>query len=176
MRINPLVLFSPLFLFSPFSPAFAQQPGLDIQSYHFRIDLPDTGTTIKGLASVFFTTSRGYDDTLRLDLVGMTVRRVFDINTMRTIPHRYDGQVIRIPTRRLAQGRRRGVVVEYRGQPRDGLIIRRNARGAMSAFGDNWPNRARYWLPTVDHPSDKARVLWSIREPPGWRGTANFPE
>ena len=86
MRINPLVLFSPLFLFSPFSPAFAQQPGLDIQSYHFRIDLPDTGTTIKGLASVFFTTSRGYDDTLRLDLVGMTVRRVFDINTMRTIP------------------------------------------------------------------------------------------
>jgi aminopeptidase N len=84
--------------------------------------------------------------------------------------------VLHIPTRRLTQGRGRGVVVEYRGRPRDGLIIRRNARGAMSAFGDNWPNRARYWLPTVDHPSDKARVLWSIRVPPGWRGTANMPE
>ena len=29
-------------------------------------------------------------------------------------------------------------------------------------FGDNWPDRARQRLPTVDHPSDKATVRWQV--------------
>jgi len=160
-------------------PLRGQQPSVDILAYHFRIDIPDTGTTIRGLGSVFFEPRAGWDDTLRLDLVGMSVRRVFDVNTLRLLPIRYDGRMLKVVIRgaraRPPSGRR-GVVVEYSGSPRDGLIIRDNARGRRSAFGDNWPDRARYWLPTVDHPSDKARVLWSIRVPRGWQGVANQPE
>ncbi len=154
----------------------AQQPTVDVQSYHFRIDIPDTGSTIRGLATVLFETRAGYDDTLRLDLVGMQVRRVFDVHTLTQLPIYHDGRVLRISTRRLERRRTMGVVVEYSGAPQDGLIIRQTARGRRAAFGDNWPDRARYWLPTVDHPSDKARVLWSIRVPEGWRGVANMPE
>jgi aminopeptidase N len=157
--------------------AVCQQRGVDIQAYHFAIDIPDSGNVITGLATVYYRPLRGYDDTLRLDLVGMSVRRVFDVVSMRALPFRYDSTVLRIATRGGGAYRsRRGVVVEYSGAPRDGLIIKTNARGRRSAFGDNWPNRARYWLPTVDHPSDKARVLWSIRVPRGWSGVANQPE
>ncbi len=160
----------------PARQAAAQARGVDVQSYHFRIDIPDTGSTIRGLATVLFETRAGYDDTLRLDLVGMNVRRVFDVHTLTQLPIWYDGRMLKIGTRRLDRRRPMGVVVEYSGAPQDGLIIRQNARGRRSAFGDNWPNRARYWLPTVDHPSDKARVLWSIQVPRGWRGVANMPE
>jgi len=161
---------------SPPDRLTAQQRGVDVQVYHFRIDLPDTGTAIDGLATVLFRTAPGYDDTLRLDLVGMQVRRVYDVNSMLQLPFRHDGTVLRVATQSMVRRARQGVVVEYGGSPRDGLIIRTNARGRRAAFGDNWPNRARFWLPTIDHPSDKARVLWSIRVPEGWRGIATMPE
>jgi hypothetical protein len=106
----------------------------------------------------------------------MPVRRVFDIYSMRQLPIRYDGRVLRVATRTATSRRLRGVVVEYGGSPQEGLIFRVNARGRRSVYADNWPNRARYWLPVVDHPSDKARVLWSIQVPRGWRGVANQPE
>ena len=37
--------------------------------------------------------------------------------------------------------------------------------GQRSFFGDNWPNLARYWLPCVDHPYDKASVEFRINAP-----------
>jgi aminopeptidase N len=41
----------------------------------------------------------------------------------------------------------------------------KRAENHWTAFGDNWPNRARHWLPTIDHPSDKATVTWIINAP-----------
>ena len=64
------------------------------------------------------------------------------------------------------------VVVYYHGLPQDGLLIGSNARGKRSAFADNWPERARYWLPTVDHPSDKAGIRFHVSVPDGWRVTS----
>jgi aminopeptidase N len=157
------------------SRAPAQQPAVDVAAYHFGIDLPDTGTIIHGLATVYFSTRAGYDDTLRLDLVGMQVRSVRDVRTMNLLPFSHDGAVLRIALRAPA-GQRSGVLVDYSGSPRDGLIASTNARGRRAFFGDNWPNRARYWLPTVDHPSDKARVAWSVRAPPGMQVVTNAPQ
>jgi aminopeptidase N len=37
------------------------------------------------------------------------------------------------------------------------------------AFADNWPERARYWIPTLDHPRDKALVDFCLTAPRGWR-------
>jgi aminopeptidase N len=63
--------------------------------------------------------------------------------------------------------------VRYGGTPTDGLVIGTDARGRWTAFGDNYPNRARHWLPTVDDPADKATVTWEIRAPVGVRAIAN---
>jgi hypothetical protein len=42
------------------------------------------------------------------------------------------------------------------------LVARPNAHGEPVLFGDNWPEGARHWLPSVDHPSDKATVDFAI--------------
>jgi aminopeptidase N len=53
----------------------------------------------------------------------------------------------------------------YDGMVTDGLVVRKDAQGRWTWFGDNWPNRTRQWLPTIDHPSDKATVSWTVRAP-----------
>ncbi len=65
------------------------------------------------------------------------------------------------------------VTVAYGGHPPDGLAIQENVYGHRTAFADNWPNRAHFWLPVEDHPSDKAAVRWEIEVPVSWRAVAN---
>ena len=55
------------------------------------------------------------------------------------------------------------VRVMYSGVVRDGLVAQKDAKGRWTWFGDNWPDRARHWLASVDHPSDKATVTWTSR-------------
>lgn len=55
--------------------------------------------------------------------------------------------------------------VRYRGYPRDGLIVGRNQYGDRTIFADNWPDRAHLWLPSQDHPSDKATVAFHVQAP-----------
>jgi aminopeptidase N len=75
-----------------------------------------------------------------------------------------DSATIRVPLP-AGTGDTLRVLVRYGGEPRDGLIIRTNSLGRWTAFGDNWPNRGRHWIPSVDHPSDKATVTWTVRAP-----------
>ncbi|HKJ03594.1 MAG TPA: M1 family aminopeptidase, partial [Longimicrobiales bacterium] len=37
----------------------------------------------------------------------------------------------------------------------------------------NWPNRTRFWLPTDDHPSDKATASLTVYAPEGWKVISN---
>ena len=55
--------------------------------------------------------------------------------------------------------------IDYSGVPADGLIISNNKYGERTFFADNWPDRARNWLPCVDHPYDKATVDFLITSP-----------
>ncbi len=65
------------------------------------------------------------------------------------------------------------VRVVYHGQPADGLIRSTDAAGQTAYFGDNWPERARHYLPTRDHPSDKATVTWTVTAPAALTVVAN---
>jgi aminopeptidase N len=155
--------------------AAAQQPGIDVHNYIFHISIPDTGSGILGQAIVAFQRSAAAGDTLRLDLVGMSVDSVFGLpprGRPRLLEARYDGRVLHVPIRGLGTGQLR-VAVAYHGVPEDGLRVGPNAYGERVAFADNWPERARYWLPTVDSPGDKAGVSWTVEVPAGWRVVAN---
>lgn len=148
-------------------PASGQQRGIDVQAYEYSVTIPDTGATILARARVRFKRLAQADDTLRLDLIGMTVDSVLESGSAaRSVAFTYDNRVLEVVAASP-------VVVYYHGEPQDGLIIRRNARGKRAAFADNWPNRARYWLPGVDHPSDKATVTFSVVAPRGWRVVGN---
>jgi aminopeptidase N len=64
-------------------------------------------------------------------------------------------------------------MVRYHGPVKDGLIIGTNQYGKRVIFADNWPDRAHKWLPSQDHPSDKATVDFHVEVPPGMKVIAN---
>ncbi len=152
-------------------PAAGQQRKVDIAQYHFSIALTSTDS-IHATAAIAIRWDSGGDDTLRLSLVGMNVSGVADAGSGRPYRFHYDGNLITIPIPAGPTGSAE-LSVTYSGVPKDGLIIGRNAHDRISAFGDNWPQRARFWLPSVDTPSDKARVWFTVIAPHGWRVVAN---
>ncbi len=57
------------------------------------------------------------------------------------------------------------IKINYSGIPKDGLIISNNMYRDRTFFGDNWPNRAHYWLPCIDHPYEKATCEFIVIAP-----------
>ena len=148
-----------------------RKPSVDILDYDLTITLPDAGSTIDGVAilTIRRLARGGANDTLALDLLDLTVKsvRVGD----RAAPFTHAGGVIRIPLGATADSAR--VTVAYSGAVKDGLIVSTDSAGRWMAFGDNWPNRARHWIPSVDHPSDKATVTWTVIAPSERKVIAN---
>ncbi len=142
-------------------PAGPYAPGFDALHYDVVLQLPDTGSFLRGVttAEVFLEAPRR--DTLALDFSGLYVESV-DWNA-EPLSHRHvDGRLLVPVPPRLRAGDTLKVDVTYRGHPDDGLILGRNVHGEPTAFADNWPNRARFWFPSIDHPSDKASVRFIV--------------
>jgi len=151
------------------------RPGFDVLNYDVTIALPDSGRSIRGTTILTIRrTAAGAPaadaDTLTLDLVRLRVDSVA-VNG-RAVDFARTPETIGVP---LPAGRQDTlhVAVSYGGEVADGLVIRTDAQGRWTAFGDNWPNRARHWIPSIDHPSDKATVEWTVRTPPGRTVVAN---
>jgi aminopeptidase N len=146
------------------------QPGIDVLDYDFRLDLPDTGAFLRADVTLAVRREPGVAS-LTLDLVdGLTVRSVEVNGRVVTAGRPHDR--IDVPLAGAA-GDSVKVRVLYDGMVTDGLIAQRDAQGRWTWFGDNWPDRARQWLATVDHPSDKATVSWTVRAPTGRVVVAN---
>ena len=138
------------------------QPGIDVRDYDIRIELPDTGAFIRGDVTVTARRAAGVS-TLRLDLVDALTVRGIEVNGRAVGPVHANGK-IEVPLGGVT-GESVSVRVRYDGRVTDGLVVLKDAQGRWTWFGDNWPDRARQWLPTVDHPSDKATVSWTVRAP-----------
>ena len=145
------------------------RPGLDVTDYAITLDLPQRGASIDGRA-VLSVRRWAAVDTLVLDLVGLRVDSVLVDETPVTFAR--TDSLVRIPIARVERDSF-SVTLRYAGEPKDGLIIRSDSSGRWTAFGDNWPNRARNWIPSIDHPSDKATVTWTVRAPRELRVVAN---
>lgn len=145
------------------------RPGIDVVNYDLSIDLPDSGTTFEGRA-VLTVKRTARVDTLVLDLITLRVDSVL-VNG-RSTPVVRDQATLRVPLP-AGSGDELTVTVRYGGRPANGLLIRTDSLGRWSAFGDNWPNNARHWIPSVDHPSDKATVSFTVRAPSKLRVIAN---
>ena len=65
------------------------------------------------------------------------------------------------------------VGISYRGIPAQGLRLINNIHGDRTAFSENWPNRARHWLPMIDHPYDKATGEFVVTAPAHYQIVAN---
>ncbi|MBT8487945.1 MAG: M1 family metallopeptidase [Gemmatimonadetes bacterium] len=153
------------------APPFGRYaPGVDVLHYEVEIGLGYGTDWFAGRVDVHVAAE---DDgpVLPLDFTGLTLEEV----AVDGHPARYDhvAGVLRVPLEAAEEGDRVIVTVVYRGVPDDGLILRPNVHGAPSAFVDNWPNRTRFWLPSVDHPADKATVNYTVHAPAQWKVIAN---
>jgi len=156
------------------SPGAAQQirpyrPAFDALDYALTIELPDSGASIRGTATIHVQRTAP-SDSLVLDLLDLSVSRAaVNGKTARFWPVN-GGVAVALPKGNAGQF---DVTVDYDGTVVDGLIARRDSAGRWTYFGDNWPNRARHWIPSIDHPSDKATVTWRVIAPPAQTVVAN---
>ena len=154
-------------------------PRIDVQHYTFRLDISDDSDLIRGEADVVIKFVAANTRRFSLDLVGsdtsetgMSVRQVWQDSQPVNYQHANDLLTINLPTPPAVNDVFTFRIV-YQGIPTDGLIISQNKYGDRTFFGDNWPNRAHYWLPTNDHPSDKATCEFIVRAPGHYEVIAN---
>jgi aminopeptidase N len=157
---------------------FSQQPGvpLDVQHYTFAVILNDDNNSIKGQATIEalllknVTTVTFELVSQRADGKGMTVKQVMENNTPLVFHHTGDSLHITVNGK---AGEKRTFEISYEGVPADGLVIADNKYKHRGFFADNWPNRARNWLPCIDHPADKAPVDFIVTAPDHYQVVAN---
>ena len=157
---------------------YPKNPNIDVLHYRFDLALTDVSDEISGIATIEARYRAAGQNQLRLDLVerrdsaGMTVDWVRLAGEELVYRHEMDQLFIDLPSSPEA-GQRIEVEVAYRGRPANGLKIGPNKHGDRTFFSDNWPNRARHWLPTVDHPYDKATSEMRITAPAHYQVVSN---
>ncbi|MEZ4999183.1 MAG: M1 family metallopeptidase [Bacteroidales bacterium] len=172
MKRSILIVIS-LFFLHPYITASDKYPShgtIDVIHYRFSIFLNDSSDVISGMAGIKVLFN-GVTGSLPLDLrsvdadgKGMEVSRV--VVDGRDVEWRHDGnRLVITPVTGFNPGDSASVTIYYSGEPVDGLIISRNKYGERTFFADNWPDRARNWIPCVDHPSDKATVEFIVYAP-----------
>ncbi|MFK7830792.1 MAG: M1 family metallopeptidase [Congregibacter sp.] len=154
---------------------------VDIQHYLFDISLSDVDDNIVVDATIEALILDTAVRQLRLDLVGrssaqnnhgMTVDSVSASGAPLTFTHRDDKLMIAIPPAVATNGRLT-FKVRYSGSPETGLIIGPNKHGDRTFFSDNWPNKARHWLATIDHIADKATSEFIVTAPSRFQVVSN---
>ncbi|HIP48199.1 MAG TPA: M1 family peptidase [Lutibacter sp.] len=148
-----------------------QRELIDIQHYTFDIEISDTSDRINAKATLNLLIKKKTKNfflnlkSLNKDGKGMCIK---SIKTKKGNPlaftHKEDILVI-TNKKKWKKNKIIELEIAYSGIPEDGLYIRKSIYNKKTFFGDNWPNRAQYWLPVIDHPSDKATVDFIITAP-----------
>ena len=89
------------------------------------------------------------------------------------VSYSHDNDVLLIETGAFEYSSRDIINVVYSGMPITGLIIGPNMHGDRTFFSDNWPNKARNWLPLVDHPYDKSTAEFVVIAPNHYQVISN---
>lgn len=177
MALIPVLLYVAACIATVIPPSETARPGIDVLRYAFAITLSDDSDVIEGDAEVTVRFTDGPTDfyldfdSPNTDDTGMSVVEVtrdgepvrFEHTDDRLWLHPAGEQIDSVAT----------FEVKYRGTPADGLIISNNRYGDRTFFADNWPNRARKWIPTVDVPSDKAFVDFIVTAPARYQVISN---
>ncbi|MGB5015308.1 MAG: M1 family metallopeptidase [Pyrinomonadaceae bacterium] len=160
---------------------YPKNPGIDVINYTFRIVLSDTTDEITAEATVDVVFLDNGIPELRLDLIkastemagkGMSVSGVTADGTPALFRHQDNALFIKLPA--ISKANQRGkFTIAYKGIPATGLKIANNKYGERTFFSDNWPDKGRNWLPTVDHPSDKAVCEFIVTAPSHYQVVSN---
>lgn len=165
---------------APARDTYPRQP-IDVEHYRFALTLADSTDRIDGEATVRLRFLSDGLARVELDLAtvtperqgkGMVVRDVSSGGATLSFTHANDRLVMTL----AAPSTKGGVaefVVRYAGIPADGLLIGPNKYGDRGFFSDDWPNKARQWLPTIDHIADKATMEMDVTAPAHYQVISN---
>jgi len=155
------------------SPAGRYDQGLDALHYDIELALSDLSSDIVARARLRLVATSVGVTSATLDFTGLALDSVRAGGTPTQSVRLEDGLLTVGLGRALGAGEEIDLEFFYRGTPDDGLIILENVEGRPSAFVDNWPNRTRFWLPSLDHPGDKATASFTVHAPTAWTVIAN---
>lgn len=173
MKINTLksigafagVLLNSLSLFS--QDTYQRNESVDIKNYVFNLRLNDSTNAIQGEAEIHVE----FEDQptpFNLDLIGYSGNYGMEITDVtqsgESVDYVFENNKIQLNPK-TPTSLHQIYKVHYHGIPERGLVIDTTKFGQRSFFGDNWPNLARHWLPSVDHPYDKAGIEFRIIAP-----------
>ncbi|MES3034295.1 MAG: M1 family aminopeptidase [Gemmatimonadota bacterium] len=160
---------------------YPKNPGIDALNYAYTLALSDSSDVIVGELALDLRFVTAGVRAVRLDLInasgarggkGMTVSAVTLDGSAVTYTHRNDELLVPLAAAPAVQRRAR-LVVRYSGTPASGLKIGNNRYGDRTFFSDNWPDKARHWLPAIDHPYDKATSEFIVTAPSHYQVVSN---
>ncbi|MFM1929971.1 MAG: hypothetical protein RL387_1299 [Bacteroidota bacterium] len=167
---------------SAWADNYPRNYNIDIIHYNFKIQLSDKTDEIVGTTKVNLVFKKENIKDFRLDLVnidknsiqkkGMQVESVLYNGVPVNFTHQDNSLHIQ-----WNNGSQKEQVVEftiqYKGIPAGGLRIGLNKYGERCFFNENWPNNTRHWLPTIDHPYDKATNEFIVIAPSKYKVVSN---
>ena len=164
-----------------YADGYPRNYAIDMIHYAFNLTFSDQTDEMKGIASITFQCKQKDIRQIRLDLInqadkwkgkGMNVQSVLLNNKALQFTHKNDELLIQLES---APAINESVTIEvvYSGIPAGGMKIQPTKFGDRSFMCENWPNNARHWLPTVDHPSDKATCEFIVTAPAHYKVVSN---
>lgn len=163
------------------SDTYPKNHDIDAINYAFHFTLSDETDVITGKTEMDLRFLAAGISTVRLDLSsksdemdgkGMTVKGINMNDRALNFVHENDVLFITLPSPSTAN-QRSSITIEYEGIPITGLKIAPNKYNERTFFSDNWPNKARNWLPTIDHPYDKAMCEFIVTAPNRYQVISN---
>jgi aminopeptidase N len=171
-----------LFLFAnSYADTYPRNYAIDILHYTFRLSFSDSADELKGTAAITLQCRQKEVKQIRLDLInrsekwkgkGMTVQAVTLNNKTLRYTHTNDELIIQLDGAPVT-GQSLIVEIAYSGIPAGGMKIKPTKYGDRSFMCENWPNNARHWLPTVDHPYEKATSEFIVTAPAHYKVVSN---
>lgn len=173
-----ILLLAPFFSWADLYPINKQ---IDVKHYSFELSLSDSTDLIVGTTSIKVQFKQAGIQQFRLDLVnqtekrqgkGMKVDAIMLGSEKLVYTHLNDELIILLPKSSTVNEELK-FIIQYHGVPFDGLRIGATKFGDRSFFNENWPNRTRHWLPTIDHPYDKATSEFIVKAPAKYKVVSN---
>ena len=178
MKLPALIILLCTFNFVLASDKYPVNGNLNVTQYEFSVYLSDSYDMIRGEAFIRISHT-GPSPVIMLDLTGlkedgkgMVVERL-TLNEEEVEWVHVGNELIITPETPREKGETSRILINYFGVPGDGLIISQNRYGDRTFFADNWPDRARNWIPCIDHPSDKAPVDFKVYAPSHYKVVSN---
>lgn len=173
-----LLLFLPFFLWADHYPI---NKNIDVLHYSFELILSDSTNEIVGKTAIRVRFDKEGITQFRLDLANATAQRQdkgMKVDAIQVgsnalqFKHVNDELLIQL-AKPTVKGEELVFTIQYHGVPFDGLRIGTTKFGDRSFFNENWPNRTRHWLPTIDHPYDKASSEFIVTAPAKYKVVSN---